>query len=405
MALASGVLHLVERGRPTVLDAVEWQQIGLEDVLQQLRDAGVIGLEHVGAFRVVEPRQYVGSVTVGSKRFAVAPRVPRLFTALHNLVLSLPFRKSVSVAAGEMVLRDAPAVAFGEALEAMCLVGIPAVYASEILATAQPRSKLLVRETMAKLASRGVAHRVVTAPRVRRADAELNRVVFETATILRGAGLVHGALGNRLDLLLGLLDAPVMGSVRAIWEPLQDLERRYSEWPEVAQLLSICRTVHEGEEVLWKTPGVEPSIDGRFCNMDSLWERAIWAGLALAASEVSGSVLWHPYSDTSVPLLRDGGPAIDPDVVITKAGDVVGVVDAKYSDRDRAVAGDVYQIVCYADRVGGVPGYLVYYSSVPWFETLGETEQGSRIAAMGVTAESMRTDLESVVQQLMGTHH
>jgi hypothetical protein len=148
----------------------------------------------------------------------------------------------------------------------------------------------------------------------------------------------------------------------------------------------ICQSILAAERIIWDTEIPVSGGECRFCNMDRLWELAIWTAFRKAAINNNGmSVEFHPLAKMKMMLLMDGGPRIDPDIVIYREGKPFIIADAKYSESKSAVADDVYQIVCYTQRLKAEKGILIYLSAERgWFSSLGFSADGSELLAAGI---------------------
>lgn len=392
MALSDRSIRLTERGSPAIIPEADWQAADLEEPCRILAERGIVGLRRVGAFRIVEPRQFVGHLRLPGRAITVSPYARELFTSLHRFVTSSPDKKLVAQESQKSVTDVQPldpAPTFYSALSDTVYVGLPFVYERITTTTSRPRGRLLFNDTVRTLRTRGISHRVVCSFSVRRVDDNLGSVISTVASLLNTGYDMSPALRLRIGRLVDLFDEGEVLDTQEATIRADTLLRIYSDQPSLVRLLMICQSILRAEQVVWDTEIPVPSGECRFCNMDRLWELAVWTAFREAsAARDNLSVEFHPFGRASIRLLTDGGPRIDPDVVVFKNGKPFIIVDAKYSEAVSAAADDVYQIVCYTQRLNAVKGALVYLSPKgSWSEDLGRTEGGSVISAGGVNRQ------------------
>jgi hypothetical protein len=220
-------------------------------------------------------------------------------------------------------------------------------------------------------------------------DDSLGSVISTVASLLNTGYDISSALQLRIGQLVNLFDEGKILNTQEATIRADTLLRIYSDQPSLVRLLMICQAILRAEQVIWDTDIPVPGGECRFCNMDRLWELAVWTAFKEAsAAHDDLSVEFHPFGRASIRLLTDGGPRINPDVVVFKNGKPFVIVDAKYSEASSAAADDVYQIVCYTQRLNAVKGTLIYLSPKDgWSEELGRTEGGSVISAGGVSRQ------------------
>jgi 5-methylcytosine-specific restriction endonuclease McrBC regulatory subunit McrC len=318
--------------------------------------------------------------------------VKELFASLHKFVASMPDKRllaeEVQKPSTDLHILD-PAVAFYKALSDTIDEGIPFIYERTTSTTSRPRGRVLFNETLRSLRTRGISHKVVCGFNVREFDVNLSDVVSTVASLLEAAHDVPPMIQLRISRLVDLFGGQVLTTQQAT-EKANLLLEVYSDRNELARLLRICRSVLVGEQNVWDMEIPIAGGECRFCNMDRLWELAVWTAFKEASNDQEGlTVELHPFARAGMRLLTEGGPRIDPDVVIFEDGEPAVIVDAKYSESGSAVAGDVYQIVCYTQRVKAAKGVLVYLSDKgSWSTNLGRTEDGRVISAVGINGKS-----------------
>jgi hypothetical protein len=183
----------------------------------------------------------------------------------------------------------------------------------------------------------------------------------------------------------------------------QGLLEVYDGQPEVIALLQVSIAILRESRNLWDFEHPVPGGDCRFSDTDRLWETAVFEAMKTTIGRIARySVEFHPLRKGGTRLFVDGGPEIDPDIVVFASGRPVLVVDAKYSLSTGADAADVYQITCYTQRLGAAVGLLVYLSpNAKWFSELGRTSDNRHIAALASGTRSLTVDLLSLSSQTL----
>ncbi|MBK5290729.1 MAG: hypothetical protein JJE04_03410 [Acidobacteriia bacterium] len=296
-----------------------------------------------------------------------------------------------------MVAEDA----FLSACEAAVHSGLPFLYSKHLVTTARPRGRVHFRYTIRQLQSRGIRHKVVCEQTVRQGNARLEGVLGTTMSVLRDR-LWHGSSQrSKLDLLDAIVETRTLRLVEAIGVA-DELVTEYDDWPEIRLLISICRGILSGDNEVWNIQHELDFGECRFCNMDRLWEVGVLRALEESAHSANLRAEFHPFRRSGVFLFEEGGPEIDPDIVVFDRSQPAAVIDAKYSVAREPSADDVYQIVCYSSRLGSRFAALVYLAQPggAWFVQIGTTSQGTKCFAAGVPLDSVRTGLLSVAERI-----
>jgi len=182
------------------------------------------------------------------------------------------------------------------------------------------------------------------------------------------------------------------------------LAAQYADRAELGRLLAVVSIILQDEHVVWDE---ELAISGgvaRFCNMDRLWEKAVWTAFTQATSrDPDFRAELHPLSNMRVTLFENGGPEIDPDAILYYKGQPKLVVDAKYTMATQPSADDIYQILCYSRRVGATRGILLYLTKgEPWSHSVGSGGDGYEVLAAGVPTQSPAAGLVTVIAWVLG---
>jgi len=409
LALIDKSLRLIERGTPAIVSEADWQSLNLEEPCRVLIEKKIIGLKKVGGFQVIEPRQFVGHLRLPGRAITVSPSDKGLFTALHGFVTFAPEKIVISENKSAISTDVHPmdiALAFVKAFLEVVNVGLPFSYERRSVETTHPRGRLQVAQTLRSLHSHGISHRVVCSVAGKRYDKDLGSILATVASFLKTDYELPVHLWHQLDQLIALSgeDSRVLATVDAEQKIVNKISV-YADQSVLVHLLEICQAIIFNERVVWDTE--IPVLDGecRFCNMDRLWELAIWTALQKSrASSENDSTEFHPLSGSSLNLLTPGGPQIDPDIVVFRRGKPFMVIDAKYSETTTPSAADVYQIVCYAQRLKSIKGILIYLSQGEnWFKHLGRTPEGIEIDAAGVASAGVDLNLMSLADKLFAS--
>jgi hypothetical protein len=159
-----------------------------------------------------------------------------------------------------------------------------------------------------------------------------------------------------------------------------------------------CEQVLRDEQLMWDWDQGTSDGECRFLDVDRIWEMALAERFKRGASDLpSVDVAFHPLRASSTRLLADGGPEIDPDLTLNSPAGVRVVVDAKNSVTDTWQSADVYQVLCYAQRLGAPASLLVYLAEKTWTTIVGRGHGGVTIAAAGVSVSSPSEGLSAVM--------
>lgn len=405
--MTSRSIQLLERGSPRVLTESEWVDLGLDEAEAALRGTGVLRLRTSGAYRVIEPTQFVGSISLPRRSLRVSPKWPKLFEELQGFVAKVP-SKAIPDRTEATESQELASVEIGPrfvaSLDEAATAGLPFAYENLDEATSLPRGRFLVRETIRGFASKGIDHRAWCRVARPKPAEGLPEVLSSAATLLRMSNLMKPRDALRLSTLMeGLLLETVPVETSGAIASAHAIVERYAEWPELCDTMRLAVQILEGEREVWHLQLQLRYGSASFCNMDRLWELAIHEGLSRSRG-TGVDVAFHPYQGEKQTLFSDGGPDIDPDVVVFADGRPRLVVDAKYSDASTFVADDVYQVLAYARRLKADGAVLVYTTTgASWRMLIGNSEDGVRVEALGIDVERSSRDLvRSLRESLLG---
>jgi hypothetical protein len=136
-----------------------------------------------------------------------------------------------------------------------------------------------------------------------------------------------------------------------------------------------------------------PGGIARFQDLEDLWELCThhlvesW----LRRSGTPGAAALHALRASGIRLFEDGGPELDPDIVVKDGQRITAVFDAKYKALDWGSSGsaaDLYQITAYVRRLSARAGILVYFAYEREQAMLvGTTSKGAQVACASISPE------------------
>lgn len=403
MEIGPQILRLKERGDELILTPSQWALV--EDNIQELSSMGIVGLRSTATYRVVKPQQFVGRLRTAAGIVEIQPRNGPWFADLQQLVAFRPDKRLPTLegetTSGTITSFADLAVAFYKVLQKSLRMGLPQTRRMELVVTSTPKGRMLFNASVRRLFAHGVRHKVVCARLTPHYDEELASVI-RLAVLLASQLAIPDVLKRNLDILTELVikDSRQI-SVSEGKAAVDVLRRRYSEWPEIRELLAICAVIFSSNEPIWDIEVALAKGDARFCDVDRLWELAILTGIR-SVLRLGLTAEFHPYARTALQLLSDGGPQIDPDIVIYNSGVPSIVLDGKNSFATSANASDVYQITCYVEKLNAESGSLIYLSAGEnWIQVLGKTNSGKQISAVGISTKNATESLKAGVIQLL----
>lgn len=404
-------ITLTERGDSLILDAATASIGPLADAIAFLARRAILGTAMSGEHRIVTPRQFVGRLSAPGASIAVVPKDPDFFRQIHGFIGSAAGKEVPTPDAGESGPKSLLSLvsAFLSTLETAAARGLPVVYRRAQREGSRPTGALRIHDTIQRFAARGVRHVAVFDVPFREYDPDLRAILATATDVLRVSSQLRALAVDdllRLQLLLDGIGADVPPLDLA--ESLSLLDRilgRYADWPELLNLLAVCETIIRRDVDVTELDAAAPGGRSHFYDMDRLWELVVFHAYKGATGDLSGySVALHPLRGTETRLFTNGGPDLDPDVIVYDGDEVVAVVDAKYSDAMTASASDVYQLTAYVGRLEARIGVLCYMTSgESWVIELGHTVDGAAMFAAGISASDVATTGVAVAEATCGT--
>jgi len=381
-------LQLIERGPSLILSQSEWD--AAEVFARELSDLGIVGIRSTKGYTVIEPRQYVGRLRSRGGGIEIFAKNRVWFELLQKFLSARIGKRVPGILSGSGATSNtetSPASILSKRLEDAIRVGFPTLRISELVETSTPTGRLLFTESAKRFLTRGISHKVACKRVARMHDPDLSSIVMLAVELVKDSSS-SSIERQHLELVAQLIEAGFdKVTISAAKEKLCSVRKEFIDWPEVTSLLEVCESILDFQQQLWDID-VKTSVgEYRFCDADRLWELAILEALKNAVRSPTFAE-FHPYARAATLLFSSGGPKIDPDIVLFRDGVASVVVDAKNSNAMTASPGDVYQIVCYVQRLNARVGVLVYVSPEgDWVKELGMTGSGQSILAIGV-AES-----------------
>lgn len=404
MEMIGDELILTELGVPAVITAQQWDIQGFEDVVPKLESERILATRWLGEFCSIQAGTYVGNARSAKLAVTIKPRFPDFFQVIKKFLTDAASR---NVRFPNPAFHDesrksplSPVQRFLISLNNCLDEGIPFHYVPVTTSTEFPRGVLDVNATVKNLLSTGMSHRVICR--------ESKRLpLFDFCSVVNAAGILAK---QWLSDERALTQLTWLETALSVFSP--NREMNLDEAVKLAEsildgtLSDSATDLIASSLALLKMEGVLQPIQHRsrklsfdFLKTDYLWELAVFQIFA----EISiFDVRFHPMRASKTTLLIDGGPQIDPDVTLnTGGGDVVAVLDAKYSVATSAAASDLYQILAYSDRLEAQHGVLIYITNdKTWIRKIGTTRRGGVLWEVGIQKDNPISELRSASQDL-----
>lgn len=409
-------IALKERGPPELVPYSVWREASLEEPMRILAARGIVRLTRTAAAVLVTPGHHVGEMVLPLARFRIEPKSAGLLDAMELLAL----RSRVKTArnyqtASRAVIGDDknPAADFLRALVVCIGEGIPWKYSVHTEVTSFPRGRIQFAQTLRNLASRGVRHRVVASRPIRLQEEEFIRVVQLAIECLPGTPGANPKLLTDVDLLSGTLDrTQPFPSLEAALETAHAVLDTVNPSFSPAAWILIRRSIDVITRQYARASSFEhvPSGVARFQDLEDLWEKCTHhlVGRWLDTSRTPGSAELHSLRGLRIRLFEDGGPELDPDIVVRHGKRLSFVFDAKYKSLDAgasSAAVDLYQLTAYVRRLSAKAGVLVHFAyEKEQIVHVGTTPEGSPVLAVSVSPELLLSEGENALARLLDAH-
>ncbi|WP_367649971.1 hypothetical protein [Nocardioides sp. zg-1230] len=298
------------------------------------------------------------------------------------------------------------------ALMAVLAEGVPFEYESKRDNSSAPRGSFDMSGTIREFAARGIAHRAVSHVSIRHTDQDIVSLCQRVSEMVRDLTL---ASEQESATMAQLLDG-IRTSDR-VQETDEDsrtlalrISSRYPERPDVLHLVATCEALLNEEHTGTMARVTASSGSYRFADADALWERAVHAAFQTALAGRAGfEVALHPLRGSSTPLFSDGGPDIDPDVIVFRDGHPWMVVDAKDYLAASPDPSGVYQVYAYAKHLQIEHAALAYLAADrPWQSKFGDNGVAIHSLAVspkgpGPTLPRLESSARRVLNEILDT--
>lgn len=406
-------LTLQERGSSAVISVEDWRSHSLDQPMKALASRNVLRIARSNAGFVVTPGNYVGELVLPSAIIRIEPKSPSVLAAMDRLAQMskekhLEDLKSEGDPDGSN--RGDPAGEFRDALVDCVYDGIPWGYARETHVTSFPRGRIEFGKTVRQLAAKGVRHRVVATRPVHRQNEQFNRVVQSVILILPSLSGVTLKVLREVHTLTQALDVaePFDTSEEAI-KAAHSAMLNIAEGPNESaiRLLDCCIRILDAEHLFAGWVAHLPNGIARFRNIEALWERCVQVLVNgwLQSASISADARLHGLRGREVRLFRDGGPILDPDVIIEAEGEALAVVDAKYKLLNPMSSGastDLYQLTCYVRSLNANFGMLIHLAEKNEYAKLvGTTSEGAPIVVVTISDEFLLQERAAALSSLL----
>jgi 5-methylcytosine-specific restriction endonuclease McrBC regulatory subunit McrC len=405
-----GVIVARER-RSLSISAADYRYLESHEDFWRLGSTGVVALERTGTRNfAIRGGAFVGQALIGRRLLRIEEKIPGALAALLE-----------GAAAVDARLADVPTVAerrgrivehlarrYLDGLGAYLLGGRLKRYVRSAFVGALPRGKIEVAKTMRL-----------------RATGRADLLAYEADTL--SADLLENRL---LGLGLGALDRTVaswtdagelLSRVRTIAVLFEDVR-----WPEIASWsferleASFAVALQDASPVLRRLLelarmfalhfGVGFRLDVEaplawFVNLETLFEDAVRQSIAVAARQLDPSLKVYDGKKPERYLIvaPERVYQAEPDVVVERAGNVLGVLDMKYKDLVGNPDGsDVYQILAHARAWNTTAATLVYPGDTYSRRGVGSATDGLHLAAARLNLLSLAADCELLLRNLVG---
>jgi hypothetical protein len=264
--------------------------------------------------------------------------------------------------------------------------GFPFEYAHRLIRTSILSGSLDIGRTIREFDSIGIRHRAVVRQTRRKPNQSLMAIIHAALGVLADEGLLASEEAAIVDTLTDAL--PALTDVVTRQEALGLIEHLEAEERDRVDIRMLCESARA---ILARGTSQEDieyasnEVSFTFTDSDALWERAVHACLRESALQIGWNTQLHPKRNMKSPLYLDGGPNIDPDVIVYgDDGQPRSVVDAKDYATSGPDAGGVYQVDSYARHLRVRNAALFYLAAAEeWKESFGDV--AVRVWSFGIS--------------------
>lgn len=385
-------IELTQRGGPAVVRRQDYEDYWATG-LSVLVGYRIVRLEHHGEYTLVYPSQYVGYARCGGRRLVIKPKFDELLLQLRR---NFPLNRRDAPLQGFDPTHERSVVSdliirFLHTLSEVVNQGVPFHYVKHTFAGPSLRGHLSVGKTIRRFTTRNIHHEAVTERRKKTTDPAIVDVLWRTTTCLSEIG----ALSQNEEAMLGVFltavgppaDEPSLSEAIAITERASDL---YSSRLDVVALMRCCRDVLSLDRTEHDIEASTGNVLFTFTDVDALWERAVHQATRQAVAGYGWQSRLHPLRGSTIRMFADGGPQIDPDVLVYSDNAPLIAFDAKDFAQRSPEASGVYQVAAYARTLQTPAAALIYLATEEdWLEVFGD----SSVAVYAVGVRPSGTDV------------
>jgi 5-methylcytosine-specific restriction endonuclease McrBC regulatory subunit McrC len=403
-----GVIIARER-RSVSIAANDYRYLESHEDFWRLVAAGVVALERTGTRNfAIRGGAFVGQALIGRRLLRIEEKVSGALAALLEAAAATDARLAEVPTVAERRARIVEHLArrYLDELGTYLRGGRLKRYVRGAFVGPLPRGKVEVAKTMRL-----------------RATGRGDLLAYEADTL--SADLVENRL---LGLGLGALDRTVaswtsagelLSQVRTVAVLFEDVR-----WPEMAtwsfeQLEAAFALTLQGAPLALRRllelarmfalhfgVGFRPDVEAPvawFVNLETLFEDAVRQSIATAARRLDPRLKVYDGKKVERYLFVEPRRVYraEPDVVVERAGDVLGVLDMKYKDLEGNPDGsDVYQILAHAQAWNTISATLVYPGDTYSSRVVGGAPDGTHLEATRVSLLSLPVDCEALLRRL-----
>jgi hypothetical protein len=395
-------IKLREDGGSCIVSQARWALADLEPLTRELTRHGILSHATAEGVHVLYSTRFVGSVTTERCRLEVTPKYPFAFKQMRMHLRNTRHRENLpSTTVGGAMRGSDDIPAHFVRLLAVCVdSGLPVGYTRRTIRTTHPRGRLKIHASIREW-TKGAPYRVVCEQPHLDVDADFRTLVTTVAALVQNNEELATADLSLLDTCIQCVGDQRPVDAKTALSAGRAFLTKNSASPES------YRTVEVGMSLLDETlptPTVDVSVQAgvaRFLRTDRLWEQTVVS--CLRDFYAHSQVRFHPLSGAGITLLSEGGPEIDPDVIIYQDNAPLAVCDAKWKGVTSSEAPDVYQVMAYAEKVQAPHAVLVYIddSDRGWCRCLGKAISGVTIWELGAPPSRVVAGLR---QQMAAFH-
>jgi hypothetical protein len=354
-------IKLRERGDPAVIQQEEWSLASAGIAVQELHRQGIVRLKPSGSYVLVEPGTLVGRFDSHSLQIDVAAKSEEMERKLRNSFTL--WRKTVNQVDKDKSGKKPEQLGLFASFELLLLrllgEGLPWTYKSRNEVTSRPKGRILFGQTITQLLSKGINHRVVSSVQTREFVDDFAAALESARRRLTLLEKPDFRIAARVSSLIEIVGDRSVPMAEACADQVMTKLESFSGRPALANIVAFCRQLFGSLEPYRLSTTIGTGV-AEFIDMEKLWEHAVQLIFQHQVPGDTIEVRLHPLRKSPRSLFHDGGPTLDPDIVITNGTNAIAVVDAKYSLAKSPSAADVYQLTCYVTRLGAPIGILVY---------------------------------------------